>query len=249
MISTSKFAIFIFTISLIIPSLSMALGPDVTRKTLELGEFQSIYVNSNYTVYVKQSNKQEVRVEVLTEIYSISEFKVENGILHVNIQRKKADPNASIWAKIDDIKIAPTMNLYVSMRDISQLKVNGGGKIIGENSLASNKLDLAVTGSGSMNLDLKGREVTTKISGSGSITLKGYASNNTIEMSGAGSLLAFSCELENAQTELSGSGTCEINVSNELNAVVYGTGIVKIKGATKTVVQRVYGQGAVDRAY
>ncbi|MEQ8576586.1 MAG: DUF2807 domain-containing protein, partial [Fulvivirga sp.] len=101
---------------------ALAVGQDVTRKTIELGEFQSIYVNSNYTVYLKQSNKQEVTVEVLSEIYSISEFKVENGILHINVKQKKEDPNASVWAKIDNIKIAPTMNVYISVRDINQLK-------------------------------------------------------------------------------------------------------------------------------
>jgi hypothetical protein len=247
--SIIKIAICILALTVLTPLHSMAFGPEITRKTLELSEFQSIYLNSNYTVYLKQSNKQEVKIEVLTEIYSLSEFKVENGILHINIQRKKTDPNSSIWSKIDDIKIAPTMNIYISMRDISQLKVNGGGKIISENSLASNKLDLAVTGSGSMNLDLKGSELTTKISGSGSVTLKGYASNNSIQMSGAGSLMAYTCELENAQTEVSGSGTCEINVTNKLDAVVYGSGSVKHKGTTKTVVQKVYGQGVVDRAY
>ncbi len=228
---------------------SSAFGPDVTRKTLELAEFQSIYVNSNYTVFLKQSNKQEVTVEVLSEIFSISEFKVENGILHINIKQKKEDPNANVWTKIDNIKIAPTMNVYISVRDVNQLKVNGGGKIISENSIASNNLDLAVSGSGSINMDVKGRMINTKISGSGSITLKGYASNNTIDLSGSGSLNAFECEIQNAQVALSGSGNCDINISDELDATVYGSGILKHKGQTKNVVKKVYGKGEVDRAY
>ncbi len=228
---------------------ALAKGPEITRKNLELGEFQSIYVNSNYTVYLKQTNKQEVRIEVLTEIYELSEFKVENGILHINVQRKPDDPNTSVWAKIDDIKIAPTMNVYVSIRDISQLKVNGGGKIISENSLAANNLDLAMTGSGMMNLDIKGRDVKTKISGTGFITLKGYAATNQIEMSGPGSLKAFECELQHALVTLSGSGTCEISVAEELEAEVYGDGRIAHKGATKNVKKKVYGKGEIARAY
>lgn len=246
MINISKY-ILLFCMFITINAL--AVGQDVTRKTIELGEFQSIYVNSNYTVYLKQSNKQEVTVEVLSEIYSISEFKVENGILHINVKQKKEDPNASVWAKIDNIKIAPTMNVYISVRDINQLKVNGGGKIISENSIASNNLDLGVSGPGSIEIDVKGRMLTTKISGAGSIKLKGYASNNAIDISGSGSLNAFECEIQSAQAALSGSGNCNINVSDELDATVFGSGVLKHKGQTKNVVKKVYGKGEVDRAY
>src|SRR5687768_9453115 len=126
-----------------------ALMAQVTKKPLELPEFKSIYVNSNYTVYLKQTNKQEVTVEALTEIFSVSDIKVEDGILMINIERKPDSPNKSLWAKIDDIKLNPTMKLYVSMKNIAELQVNSGGKIISENSLAANNLLLAVNGNGS----------------------------------------------------------------------------------------------------
>lgn len=226
-----------------------AIGPDVTVKTIDLPAFSGIYVNSNYTVYLKQSNKQEVKVEALKEIFEISKFEVENGILHINVERKPKDPNASVWAKIDNIKIAPTMEVYISVRDISTLRINGNGKIITENSIASNTLDLAISGSGSMNLDIKGKEVKTSISGSGNITLKGYATSNDINMSGSGSLNAFECELTYATIDQSGSGTCEINVTEELEAKVYGSAVVKHKGSTKSVTKKVYGSGEIDRAY
>ena len=228
---------------------SYAYGPDLTNKTLELPPFHSVYVNSAYTVYIKQSNKQEVKVEALTEIFEISEFKVEDGILHINIKRKKEVSNKSFWSKIDDIKISPTLNVRISMKDVKELKLNGSGKIIGENSIASSDLDLGVSGSGSMEVDIKGKDVKTQISGSGSINLKGYATENDINLSGSGSLKAFECELESAEVVVSGDGTCEVNVSDMLEAKVYGSGSVRHKGATKSVVKKEYGRGEVARAY
>jgi hypothetical protein len=59
-----------------------------TKKVIELPEFKGIYVNSNYTVYLKQTNKQEVTVEALTEIFSVTDIKVEKGILMVYVERK-----------------------------------------------------------------------------------------------------------------------------------------------------------------
>lgn len=220
-----------------------------TKKTLELAEFKSIYVNSNYTVYLKQSNKQEVTVETLPEIWELTTIKVENGTLLINVERKPENPNKSVWAKIDDIKIRPTMKVMVSVKNINELQVNGGGKIITENSLAADYLNLSVAGSGSMELDIKGNNLKTEISGSGSIQLKGYASSNDITMSGSGNLNAFNCEIENAKVKMSGSGTCEINASTNLDAIVQGSGVLKHKGNTKSVSKKIYGSGTIDRAY
>ncbi len=241
------FAIILF--SLVLLSIASFTFAQTTKKTLELPEFKSIYVNSNYTVYVKQTNKQEVTVEALTEIWELTSVKVENGVLMVNVERKPETPNKSIWAKIDDIKLKPTMKLMVSVKNINELQVNGGGKIISENSIASDYMSLSVSGNGGIDLDLKGNNLKTEISGSGNVTLKGYATTNDIVMSGSGSMNAFACELESAKVKISGSGNCEISATASLDAVVLGSGTIKHKGNTKTLNKKVYGSGSVDRAY
>src|SRR5687768_1462121 len=220
-----------------------------TKKVLELPEFKGIYVNSNYTVYLKQTNKQEVTVEALTEIFSVTEIKVENGILMINVERKPDNPNKSVWSKIDDIKLNPTMKVYVSMKNLTDIQVNGGGKVISENSLAATVLTLSVSGSGSMDLDIKGDIVKADVSGSGKIALKGYASSIDANLSGSGDLNAFSCPLDNAKIKVSGSGDCEVNVTTTIDAVVLGSGTIKHKGNTKNTTKKVYGSGSIDRAY
>jgi hypothetical protein len=221
----------------------------VTKKTLELPEFKGIYVNSAYTVYLKQTNKQEVTVEALTEIFEVSDIKVEDGILMVNIERKPENPNKSLWAKIDDIKLNPAMKLYVSVKSIEDLQVNGAGRIVSENSLASYKLNLAVNGSGNIELDIKGENVKAEISGSGNIGLTGYATQIDAVISGAGNIKAFNCPMENAKIKVSGAGICELNVTNGIEAMVVGSGQVKHKGNTKMATKKIYGSGSVERAY
>ncbi|MBK5279419.1 MAG: DUF2807 domain-containing protein [Bacteroidia bacterium] len=234
---------------LFILTASIALQAQVTKKILELPEFKSIYVNSNYTIYLKQTNKQEVSVEALTEIYELTTIVVENGVLMVNVDRKPETANKSVWSKIDDIKINPAMKLMVSIKNINELQVNGGGKIVSENSIASDYLSLSVAGSGSIDLDIKGNNLKTEIGGAGNISLKGYASSNDIQLSGSGNLKAFGCELESAKIKVSGSGSAELTVSTSLDAVLMGSGSVKHKGNTKSVTKKVYGSGVIDRAY
>lgn len=221
----------------------------VTKKPIEVPEFKSIYVNSNYTVYLKQTNKQEVTVEALTEIFSLTDIKVENGILMINVERKPDNPNKSIWAKIDDIKLNPTMKLYISVKTINDLQVNGGGKIISENSIAASNLNLAVNGPGSMDVDIKGETVKAEVSGSGSLSLRGYATSIDAVVSGSGSVNGFNCPLETAKVKVTGTGLCELNVTNNIDAIVLGSGQVKHKGNTKTAQKKIYGAGIVERAY
>ncbi len=220
-----------------------------TKKVLELPEFKGIYVNSNYTIYLKQTNKQEVTVEALTEIFSVTDIKVENGILMVNVERKPDNPNKSLWAKIDDVKFNPTMKLYVSVKNINDLQVNGGGKIVSENSIATDYVSVGVSGSGSMDVDLKGNTIKAEVSGSGTLTLRGYATSIDALVSGTGGLNGFNCVLETAKAKVSGSGECQLNVTNTLDALVLGSGKVKHKGNTKSAQKKIYGSGSVERAY
>jgi flagellar motor switch/type III secretory pathway protein FliN len=226
-----------------------SLFAQVTKKILELPEFKSIYVNSNYTVLLKQTNKQEVTIEALTEIYSLTEIKVENGVLMINVDRKPDAPNKSIWSKIDDIKLNPTMKLYVSIKNINELMVNGNGKIISENSIATDFINVGVNGNGNIDVDLKGNTVKAEVTGPGSLTLRGYATSLDALVSGSGSIKAFACPVERAKVKVSGPGLGELNVTTTIDALVLGSGIVKHKGNTKNATKKIYGSGSVDRAY
>ncbi len=236
-------------LSLILLSAASIAFSQTSKKTLELGEFKSIYVNSSYTVMLKQTNKQEVVVEALSEIMELSEFKVENGILMISIERKPETTNKSIWSRIDDIKVNPTMKVYVSMKNIAELQVNGAGKIVSENSLASDQLVLGISGSGTMDVDIKGNVVKAELSGSGTLTLRGYATSLDASLSGNGNLKGFDCPIESSKIKVTGSGSAELNVTATAEAFVYGSGSIKLKGNTKELTKKVYGTGTVDRAY
>jgi hypothetical protein len=229
--------------------MAVAASAQVTKQELTLPPFHSIWLNSNYTVYVKQSNKQEITLEVLKEVFDLSEFKVENGVLHINMDKKPEPKNKDLMSKIQDIKLRPTMRVNISMKDIKQLHVNGGGKIIGENSIAADNLDLAVAGHGGIELDIKGKKLKTLISGPGDMKLSGYASENEVLISGSGVMKAYGLELEKATIKVTGMGEVEATVSDHLTAEVFGSGMIKHKGNTKQVIKRAYGPGVIDRAY
>jgi hypothetical protein len=143
-----NFIFAIILISLLLLSIASIAFSQAIKKTFELAEFKSIYVNSNYTVLLKQTNKQEVIAEAPADIMELTNVVVDNGVLMVNVERKPDNPNKSVWQKIDDIKIGTVMKLHVSVKNLNELQVNGGGKIISENSIASDYLTLSVSEAG-----------------------------------------------------------------------------------------------------
>ncbi|WP_370086136.1 head GIN domain-containing protein [Ekhidna sp.] len=230
-----------------LPLFTMGQSQVVNEDIEIIEDFHSINLNSRYTVYLKQSNETKIEVKALKEILDISEFKVDNGVLNINIIRE--EKNKSVWEQIDDIKIAPKLDVYISMKEVKSLNVFGNGKIITENSISSNNLDINLSGSGTLAADIKGENLSISNSGSGLIKLQGYATNADLNQSGYGKIEAFKLDLKEMNAQLTGSGDAEVNVTNNLIASVYGSGSIKFKGNTKEVTKKEYGLGKVERTY
>ncbi len=105
-----------FILALIVLSLLLLSAASIAfcashQKTIEVPDFKSIYVNSNYTVYLKQTNKQEVNVEADPDIFALTKIFVENGVLMINVEHQPDTGSKSIWQKIDDIKLKAVMKV------------------------------------------------------------------------------------------------------------------------------------------
>lgn len=235
------------TLTLLIPVLSFSQSQVINDEIEIIEPFHGINVNSRYTVYLKQSNEIKIEVRALKEVLDISEFKVEDGVLNINI--KKEEKDKSIWEQIDDIKIAPKLDVFISMKEVKSLNVNGNGKITTENSISSKDLNLTLSGSGTLEADIKGENLSINHSGGGLMKLKGYANHADLEQSGYGKVEAFKLDLKTMNAKQTGTGNAEINVKDKLEAYVHGSGSIQFKGNTKEVTKKEYGLGKVERTY
>lgn len=215
---------------------------------MELGEFQSIYLNSNYNIILTESNKQEVRVEADKELWDLTHLWVDNGILHVDVKIEEED-GKSVWAKIDKIKINSKRDIYIKVPSIRSIVVNGDGSVAVENSINADKIDIVMNGNGKVDMNLKSENVNVEIYSEGAVSLSGYCNFLNAEVSGKGTFNGFNFEAKNGKITVRGSSLAETNLTDNIDAYVYGMGTIKHKGDTKTVKSYIYGQGNVERAY
>ncbi|MCB0655363.1 MAG: DUF2807 domain-containing protein [Saprospiraceae bacterium] len=204
-------------------------GP-VVEKTLSLDEFNSLGLAISGTVHLTQGSRQEVRIKAQQNIIDNIKQEVRNGKWNIGFEQ--------------NVRKHEAIHIYVTMRDIRQLAVSGSGSIIGEQGIQSKDIDLAVSGSGDIKLDLQAEEANLSISGSGNILLAGKATTTEVTISGSGNVRALDFTTNGCSVSIAGSGNCEVDVRDDLNVHVSGSGSVLYEG-TPSIKSAIAGSGKV----
>jgi hypothetical protein len=137
------------------------------------------------------------------------------------------------------------MKVYITAPSLEAITISGSGKVISESKLAAaRKLDIHVTGSGDVKLNVNAPEVTAQTTGSGTIILSGATRNFEAEINGSGEVQCYDLLSENTEVRISGSGNAQVYASKQLDVHISGSGDVAYKG-TPRINQRISGSGNV----
>ena len=248
-----------------------------TREVRNVENFTKISFRFPGKLYLKQGSPQKVELEGDKDVLEEVETDVEGSRLVIGKEGK--------WFKWDndDDKIT----VYITMPNIEGVSVSGSGSVIGQATIRTGDVDLNVSGSGSLTLnidatgdvgadvsgsgdiDLKGdcesfdshvsgsgkvrleasikNRATFGVSGSGRIEASGSADDVKTNISGSGKILAADLQTNRCEVRISGSGDVEINVKNELDANISGSGNVSYRGNPGKVNSHASGSGKVRK--
>jgi hypothetical protein len=204
----------------------------IIKENRNPGEFNKVSLAGIGNIYVTQGNENALIVE-----------SDDNIIKHITTIIK-----GSTLIVDSDRQICPgKINLYVTMKQVEGLKIKGSGDIITKNKINSDKLALVLDGSGNIQADVEGSNVKCEINGSGDIRLNGKLNYSYYTINGSGNINSSDCEVTKCEVEIFGSGNAKVNVKEELNVKVFGSGDVLYKGEPKNVSEKVLGSGGVRR--
>lgn len=184
----------------------------------QLDTFSGIGISISADVYYTTGSKHEIRIEGKDKDVEDLITKVKDGFLQLKYEN---------W-KISRSKLT----IYVTSKELEEVKMSGSGQFQAENPLTSEEMDLAMSGSGGITFSkLTTEEVDVKISGSGSISLdKGSAEEMDVKLSGSGKLYAEEFVVSEFSAAISGSGNIKITCNDELDAKISGSGKVHYHG-------------------
>lgn len=208
-------------------------GPEVTQNYNITG-FNGVYAGIDGDVYFTQDSVYKVQIVGQSNIISHIQTYVENGVLQMHFEPlANIGPHSRITA-------------YISAPAAYNLGVNGSGTLKVLQPLISSDLNLKVNGSGDIYVtQLTGTNLYGNISGSGNIVVgAGNVRNETLQISGSGDINMLNIYTRYCTTKTSGSGTTKVNVSDNLDATISGSGNVYYLG-NPIVYSSISGSGKV----
>jgi hypothetical protein len=248
------------------------------KENRKVGSFSRIDFKIAGKLYVTQGATEKVEIDASKDLLEQIETKVEGSKLVIHM------PGSRNWnwkSGDDDVKV------YITVKTLEGLYVSGSGDVIGQSKFTTGDLDLKVSGSGSMEVEIASTgQIDADVSGSGELNVKGssrgfnsnvsgsgrvnmamnvagksdfgisgsgkiQASGKTeevdITISGSGKVLGADLETNRCDVRISGSGNVEINVKDELDSHISGSGSVSYKGNPSKINNNSSGSGSLHK--
>ena len=196
--------------------------------------FDEINLAGNYEVGLKYGGQEQVVIVTDENLLPYIESSVENGVLVIEDR--------------DRIKSDDGIKIFITYKEISRIRSAGASIVKSEDVITGDVFSLTVPGAGLVDLKLDVQDLEVDLAGAGLVKLSGKTNRQQISLKGVGSLEAFDLESNDCEVSVSGVGGAEVNVKENLNAVVRGIGGIKYKGDPKSVQDEISGIGTIKSA-
>ncbi|MFH1195225.1 MAG: head GIN domain-containing protein [bacterium] len=183
----------------------------IVSETRSVSECYGLILRYTGNVYLTQDDHQYIRVEADDNIIEDVIARKSDGNLVVGLQD----------GSYDDV----TVRIYVSLKTIDLISIDGAGDISVQNFIESDDLDCT-------------------ISGAGNIYLKGNGENLYCGINGSGNIDAFDFTTEECTARVHGAGNIYVNVSDYLDASISGVGNI-VYGGDPEVKSQITGIGNI----
>jgi hypothetical protein len=201
----------------------------------QVSSFNKISSHGSYDVYLTQGAGYSLRIEAEENLLPYIETYVNGDVLEI---RTKDGYNLSTRRD---------MKVYISAPAFSKVKTFGSGNIISQTKLNNTSpIQMEVSGSGNINVDVNAPEVRAELNGSGNIDLQGETRSFTGQIRGSGDIKAPNLKAETVTVDIGGSGNADVYASVMLNVEIKGSGDIKYRGGAQ-VSQDIKGSGSLKK--
>ena len=203
-----------------------------------IAEFDTIAIEYPADIIVRQGKSESITIEADDNLLPQLGTEVRNGTLHFeNTERR--------WGE----RVNPSEPVFVTITvvELERVSFPSAGQMLIDN-LKTDSLAISVSGAGDIELiDLDVEELEFNLSGAGNVYADGVAKELHLRISGLGNFNGDDLETQNADVAISGAGSANVWVEDELDARISGAGSVTYYG-NPTVSKSISGVGSVSSA-
>ena len=201
------------------------------RKTeiRELGEFDRISMRGIGRLFISQGKKQEVILDGDDIAISRITTNVTNGKLVIDIGRDWVEKLSAGF----DFLSSHDIRITIVAKDIKELEVAGAADIE-VTGIKTEELGLKLIGASNVKVEgLKADRLETEIPGAGKIRVDGEVKDQSVVLAGAGNFSGHQLKSKTAKVVLSGVGSAQLWVTDELDVTIAGVGSVEYFGSPR----------------
>ncbi len=205
-------------------------------KTFKTSEYDKISVSSSYTVVLVKGKEGEITATGNQEDLSNLVVETKGVVLKIRPEKQNWKGNKN------------KVTITIPFESVDGVTLSGSGSITSSETLKADTFNVAVSGSGRINLKIDAKTMEAALSGSGRIELAGKTAKSETNISGSGKILAYALQSAVADANVSGSGSCEVNCTEAITARISGSGRISYKGNPEKEDTKVAGSGSISKS-
>lgn len=213
---------------------------DVNKMVTEIREikdFNAVKIQGLGTLYIKQGNIEELIIKYPANLTFKIHSSVTNNTLNIF-------PEDNIKHPINFFS-RPGIQYYLTVKHLENISCVGSISVVIKEALQADKFNLYLSGSSKVEIAINVQKLEVYISGSSSVIALGNAQEQEVHISGSGKMDGTKLLGKKSSLYIKGSGLALVNVTDELNLKISGSGSIKYQGTPK-VIQEISGSASVN---
>lgn len=228
------FCLFAFTLNA--QNVIKGSGKTIT-KTRSVTPFDQVSVSGSFHVKLVKGNENLVEITAEDNMIEHITTKVKDGKLKIEFENNFR------------YRSHKTIHIVVNFNQLKEVKLSGSGEIVSTELINAETFEVALSGSGNIDIEVSANEITSRISGSGNIKLAGNTPIFNGSISGSGNLNSQELATNIVNAKISGSGNIKVAVEDEIHAKTSGSGNIIYSGNPSIIKANSSGSGAIKQKH
>nr|WP_321246429.1 head GIN domain-containing protein [uncultured Psychroserpens sp.] len=209
---------------------------NITTVTRTTSDYDAVHCAGSFDYILVAGTEGKITLEGESNLLDYIVTEVKNGKLIIKTEKgKNLDPSRN-----------KTIKITVPFKDLDAVSLSGSGDLWNEDLISCNNLDVSLSGSGDVVLNIQTKSASGKVSGSGDLTLKGSTTDLRAGVTGSGDFHGFNLKSINTDVSVTGSGDAEVVCTGDFRARVTGSGDIEYRGNPTKEDSKVTGSGSIE---
>ncbi|MEO7215877.1 MULTISPECIES: head GIN domain-containing protein [Mucilaginibacter] len=196
-------------------------------------DFTKVDISGGLKVTLKQDSSSIVTITADDNLLKYIKTEVEGDKLRIYTTR--------------NLDSRTEMVISIGVKALSAVEASGAVEITSIGRITTGNLDLNLSGSTKLDMDISAADVHTEGSGSTELKLKGQAASHDVSLSGSGDIDALDFVVGKYRIETSGASHCKINVLKDLSVHTSGASEIEYRGSPSNVSSDKSGASSITK--